>query len=316
MHVAQNPFLQWLPSHARKAARTRDADLLRQYATGTNRDLRQAAVYNKNLPLDLLLRLTFDYEWGVRAAVWNRATLIPLPVEVLQAVMEAPENPYRNQIPEQPNCTREMFRRLWAETDVLSVRAKIAARTDDLEILSQAVKDRTAKVREAVACNPHHTPEMAERLKDDKAISVLLALASRSSDPDVVRHIYVTRSDQSVKEAVASNPCTPRDILLDLAASPSGWIGHTFVRRRPYDFDLLRLVVQHSTGYGLDEVMIRESGLPLLEKAAIAAHSRSIRVRECLLKGATVEELSVMASSDDETVRFYASKHLVKASLA
>lgn len=204
--------------------------------------VREAAIYNPNIPLSLLQKF-----YQQDAMVKNPNTRS----EILRELVESQWVYIRNHVAYHPNTPDDVLQKLTGESDE-KIRIAVAlnqnASTTVLKLLLDNSQHPTfSLIREAVVCNPNMTHSLLElllvqehnndfllkaiayhpnvtvsileRLSDCKSSGVRKALAINSKTPASLLIQLAEDKDITIRMAVAGNRNTPAEVIAKLKAS-------------------------------------------------------------------------------------------------
>ena len=198
-------------THVRAAVAARPdapAEALRPLARDRDRTVREAVARNPATSQGNLLRLVGDADRWVRWAVAGNPSC---DARVRQVMVKAQDKELRGLLAEMPALEPELSAALINDASP-EVRERLASHTDDQDVITALLRDRTVRVRKGLAINEFTTAEQRHALAQDSSPDVRAALvrAVRLDEAD----LQALLSDRSVevRRSMATSAVTPPHI--------------------------------------------------------------------------------------------------------
>jgi uncharacterized protein (DUF2336 family) len=170
----------------------------------------RARLAKKNgAPEWVLQRLARDPQYIVRASV---AGVSCLPEALVRLLAADPERRVRGNVAERSRPLPPDVNRQLADDSHYEVRAAIAARTDDAQVLVLLSEDENNYVRVVVAGNPATPPDVVRRLASDAHFWVRKTIAQREDLPRHLLELLARDPDGRVRKAIADRLDLPTDL--------------------------------------------------------------------------------------------------------
>ena len=184
------------------------AEALRPLTRDRDRTVREAVAKNPATSAGNLLRLVADPDRRVR---WAVAANPGCDAPVRQAMAKAPDKELRGLLAEMPALEHELAAFLVDDASP-EVRERLASHTEDPEIMSALLRDRTVRVRKGLAINGRTTAEQRHLLAQDSAPDVRATLV-RAVELDEAdwRSLLDDRSAE-VRRSMATSAVIPQHI--------------------------------------------------------------------------------------------------------
>jgi hypothetical protein len=184
------------------------AEALRPLTRDFDRTVREAVARNPSLSQGNLLRLVGDQDRWVR---WAVATNPACDARVRGVMAKAQDKELRGLLAEMPELEPELAAVLIDDVSP-EVRERLAAHTNDPDVISALLRDRTVRVRKGLAVNRHTTAEHRHRLAEDSSPDVRATLVrALELDEADLRALLGDRSVE-VRRSMATSAVTPPQI--------------------------------------------------------------------------------------------------------
>lgn len=292
------------------------ADIMDAKASDPDQWVRAKAAVDPRTRLSTILMLCRDESPMVRACTLQHEVDGRTPFAILELLVRDVSANVRRAVAMHEDCPASYHATLAGDPDY-PVRIAVATKVKDPAVAARLLKDKAIAVREAVLRRPDVTLEQARigaadkvkgvrafvasalhldeetevMLAQDPEFDVRLRLAGRDSLSEHAQWILFETKDRNIWWNLLRTPYTSADIIRQIAAAID------------------------PTDYRLVEHLMTHDAVPLDDRALIAAHSRSSRVRQYLFDALTAEQVETLANSENGKVREYASKYLVKTVL-
>ncbi|MBE0468009.1 MAG: hypothetical protein IBX55_00575 [Methyloprofundus sp.] len=132
--------------------------------------------------------------------------------EMLLAALSAhPDRHIRRLVATNQSTSIEVLKILMRDQEIIVRKGVAISQNVTIDMLDELARDHDI-VQAGVASNPNTTSEMFTLLSDSESLSVLMAIGKNPNAPgEILRNLI--SSNGIVREAVASNPKCPPDIL-------------------------------------------------------------------------------------------------------
>jgi hypothetical protein len=184
------------------------AEALRPLARDRDRTVRQAVAKNPATSRGNLLRLLGDADRWVR---WAVAANPAVDARVRQVMVKAQDKELRGLLAEMPALEPDLAAILVADASP-EVRERLASHTDDLDVISTLLQDRTVRVRKGLAINARTTAEQRHILAQDSSPDVRAALVRAVPLDEADLQAMLDDRSVEVRRSMATSAVTPQHI--------------------------------------------------------------------------------------------------------
>jgi len=192
------------------------AEALRPLARDRDRDVREAVARNPATSQANLLRLVGDADRWVR---WAVAANPACDTRVRQQMVKAQDKELRGLLAEMPALEPDLAAVLTRDASP-EVRERLAAHTEDLDVIAVLLEDRTVRVRKGLAINKRTTAEHRHTLAGDSSPDVRAALVRAVELGEADLQALVHDRSVEVRRSLATSARTPQHIRRALEDDP------------------------------------------------------------------------------------------------
>ncbi|MFI7540522.1 hypothetical protein [Actinoplanes sp. NPDC049599] len=184
------------------------AEALRPLARDRDRTVREAVAKNPATSQGNLLRLVGDADRWVR---WAVAANPAVDARIRSVMAKAQDKELRGLLAEMPALEPELAAVLITDASP-EVRERLAAHTQDPEVITELLQDRTVRVRKGLAINRRTTAEQRHLLAQDPSPDVRAALVRAVPLDEADLAALVDDRSVEVRRSLATSAVTPEHI--------------------------------------------------------------------------------------------------------
>ncbi|GAA3350856.1 hypothetical protein GCM10020358_78330 [Amorphoplanes nipponensis] len=192
------------------------AEALRPLTRDRDRTVREAVARNPSSSQANLLRLVGDADRWVR---WAVAANPAVDTRIRQQMVKAQDKELRGLLAEMPDLEPDLAAVLIRDVSP-EVRERLAAHTEDLDVITALLADRTVRVRKGLAINQRTTAEHRHALAGDSSPDVRAALVRALELDEADLQALVHDRSVEVRRSLATSAVTPQHIRRALESDP------------------------------------------------------------------------------------------------